>query len=65
MGEGVQGVFRFAQYSNGLYKEGICRMNYKLIDEETGKTIFVGTEFECLEYSKKHPDKTFIFEQIK
>ena len=40
-------------------------MNYKLIDEETGKTIFVGTEFECLEYSKKYPDKTFIFEQIK
>lgn len=33
---------------------------WELRDEVTGKVVFVGTEKECLEYSKKFPEVNYI-----
>ena len=33
---------------------------WELRDEVTNKVVFVGTEAECLEYSKKFPEINFI-----
>lgn len=33
---------------------------WELRDEYTNKVVFVGTEKECLEYSKKFPEVNYI-----
>lgn len=33
---------------------------WELRDEVTNKVVFVGTEAECLEYSKKFPEVNYI-----
>jgi len=38
---------------------------WELRDEVTNKVVFVGTEQECLEYSKKFPEINFIMVECK
>ena len=38
---------------------------WELRDEITNKVVFVGTEAECLEYSKKFPEVNFIMVECK
>ena len=38
---------------------------WELRDEVTNKVVFVGTEAECLEYSKKFPKVNFIMVEVK
>ena len=32
---------------------------YELFDNKTDKVVYVGTESQCIEYSKEHPDRTY------
>ena len=40
-------------------------MYYKLIDEQSGKIKFVGSESEILEFSIENPSCTFVTEKIE
>lgn len=40
-------------------------MYYKLIDEQSGKIKFVGTEDEILEFSAENPSCVFVTEKIE
>lgn len=33
----------------------------ELHDDKTDRVVFVGTEAECIKYSKEHPEKKFYF----
>ena len=37
----------------------------ELRDSKTDKVVFVGTEKECIEYSKKEPERSFYFVEEK
>ena len=38
---------------------------WELRDEVTNKVIFVGTEADCLKYSKEHPEVNYILTKVK
>ena len=38
---------------------------WELRDEVTNKVVYVGTEEECIEYSKKHPEINFLMVEVK
>lgn len=38
---------------------------WELRDEVTNKVVYVGTEEECLAYSKKHPEINFLLNEVK
>lgn len=38
---------------------------FELRDEVTNKVIFVGSEKECLNFSKEHPEVNFIMTEVK
>ena len=38
---------------------------WELRDEVTNKVVYVGTEEECLNYSKEHPNENFLMEEVK
>lgn len=38
---------------------------FKLEDKKNERVVFTGTEKECMDYTKEHPERTFIMTEVK
>ena len=38
---------------------------FQMEDAKTDRVVFVGTEKECIEFSKENPDRNFIMTEVK
>lgn len=38
---------------------------FRLYDEKTDRLVMIGTEAECIEYTKTEPERKFYLEEVK